>query len=62
MKSTIIILAVATVFAACGNGNDTAAKPDTLQPAVTTIDTMHTDTMVNNGERVSGRDTTGQKP
>jgi hypothetical protein len=61
--SILIVSAIAIALVACGNGNENAPKTDTLPPAAATLqpDTIHTDTIVNNGERVTGRDTTGQK-
>lgn len=57
------ILAIFFLLAACGNGNGGSSKTDTLQPAAPGIqqDTLPADTLVNNGERVNGRDTTGRK-
>lgn len=58
---TALVMAIA--LTACGNGNDNVPGTDTLQPPGSTLqaDTTHVDTMVNNGERVTGRDTTGQR-
>jgi hypothetical protein len=71
MKNRIIkMLVLVTVlagFTACGNQNGNTPEKDTsTEPSPTVIpsDTAHRDSMINNGERLQGTDTSasGRRP